>query len=273
MRFLRASARLTLGAAVAVIAFGVLQSSASAASKTVTLGSTSGTPNYNICFSGIRCTYVPFSSVSNPGLQVPFDGTVTSFSVNSGSSGNLVELRVLSPASGGQYTGAGTSPAETLNGGLSTFTASLPVKAGDVLGLDNDSSALMFDNSSTTALTAYYMPALADGQTGAPTNNQMGYRLLLSAVVTESPPHGTKITKSKIKKTKHKAVFKFTASGTVTGFQCELKKPHKKHASYSSCSSPKTYKHLAPGHYKFKVRAVNSAGPDPSPATKTFSIP
>ena len=175
--------------------------------QTVTLGSTAGTPKTNICVAGINCTYAPFNGVAAPSLQVPFDGTVTSFSVNSGSAGNHVQLRVLRPAGGGQFTGAGTSPAETLAGGPTTFTVSLPVKAGDILGLDNSDSALMFDTT-PSAITAFYeLPALADGATAAPNHNQSGDRLLLSAVVVQGTSTTTTTTTT-------------TASGpTITGLR------------------------------------------------------
>jgi hypothetical protein len=165
-----------------------------AAATQVTLGSTTGTPSANIasCAAMIKCTFVPFTNVANPGLQVPFDGTVTSFSVNAGSAGGTVWLRVLRPAGGGKYTGVGTSPPQTLSIGVNTFTVSLAVRAGDLIGLDNDSSALMFDTSVLGPLTAYYvLPALADGATAAPTNTQTGYRLLLSATVQSSTGTGT----------------------------------------------------------------------------------
>jgi hypothetical protein len=93
------------------------------------------------------------------------------------------------------------------------------------------------------------------------------------------PPSLTKITKAKINKKKHTASFTFTASGTVTGFQCALVKPskkgkhHKKHKLvFSSCRSHTTYKHLKSGRYTIEVRAVNSAGHDPNPAIKKFRI-
>lgn len=131
---------------------------------------------------------------------MPFNGTVTSFSVNSGSSSGSVELRVLRPAGGGKYTGAGTSPPEPLNGTTSTYNVSLPVRAGDILGLDNDSSALVFDTTSPTPITAYYEPAsagpsgLPDGTTAQPNNNKSGYRLLLSATVQQSTTTTTTTT-------------------------------------------------------------------------------
>ena len=81
----------------------------------------------------------------------------------------------------------------------------------------------------------------------------------------------TKISKASISSTKRRASFKFTATGTAKGFQCELKRAHKK-AAFKSCHSPKTYKHLKPGKYTFEVRAVGSGGPDPTPAKKSFKI-
>ena len=89
----RAGLLLVAGLAGAAVAIAV--GTAGAATQTATLGSTTGTPSANICVASINCTYVPFSNVSVPELQVPFDGTVTSFSVNAGSSGGAVQLRVL----------------------------------------------------------------------------------------------------------------------------------------------------------------------------------
>lgn len=93
-----------------------------------------------------------------------------------------------------------------------------------------------------------------------------------------SPAHAVlsaaKITKAKISSTHHRAKFSFKASG-ASGFRCalvKLKKHHKKlKPSFSSCHSPKTYKHLKPGKYTFEVRAVSAAGRG-TPASRTFKI-
>ncbi len=175
-------------AAVSACVFGAVNSASGTVLPPVTLGSTTGSPTGNICGAMIDCTYVPFTNVADAGLVAPFNGTVTSFSINAGSSGGTVQLRVLRPAAGGTFIGVGTSPAETLTAGLNTFTVSLPVESGDVLGLDNSSSALLFDTSALTPLTAYYeTPSLIDGApASAPNETQTGFRLLLSAVVQES---------------------------------------------------------------------------------------
>ena len=73
--------------------------------------------------------------------------------IASGSGGSPVRLRVLRPAGAGKFTGVGTSALETTTGAPpDTFTTSLPIKAGDVIGLDNESSSLMF---TTGVLGAY----------------------------------------------------------------------------------------------------------------------
>jgi hypothetical protein len=168
---------------------GALALAPAAAAETVTLGSTAGTPSQNICSAGLECTYVPFNNVYSPGLVVPFDGTITSFAINSGSATGSVKLRVVRPASGGRFTGAGTSAAATLTGGVQNVATNLPVRSGDLLGIENDSAALLFDVGTSTTFTAYYqLPALGDGASSAPNNIRYPSRLLLSAVLTYTPP-------------------------------------------------------------------------------------
>jgi PASTA domain len=176
----------------AVMAVGSALALAPAArADTVTLGSTAGSPTVNICAAGVECTYVPFSNVYTPGLVVPYDGTITSFAINSGSSTGAVRLRVLRPATGGRFTGVGTSAPVTITGGVQSATTSLPARTGDLIGIENDSSALLFDVGSTTTFTAYYqLPALGDGASAAPNNIRAPSRLLLSAVLQYTKPNG-----------------------------------------------------------------------------------
>jgi hypothetical protein len=84
------------------------------------------------------------------------------------------------------------------------------------------------------------------------------------------PPNTTIVGKS-INQHANSATFRFTATGVVAGYQCALRRGSRK-ATFSSCASPKTYKHLAAGKYTFLVRAFDAAGPDPSPARKSFQI-
>ncbi len=84
-----------------------------------------------------------------------------------------------------------------------------------------------------------------------------------------------KIDKAVISSKHHSATFTFRAPG-ATGLQCALRrKPKGKHKKpkpkYSSCTSPKTYRHLKIGSYTFFVRAVRSGIVGPA-ASKSFKI-
>ncbi|MGZ3391549.1 MAG: RCC1 domain-containing protein [Isosphaeraceae bacterium] len=109
-----------------------------------------------------------------------------------------------------------------------------------------------------------------------------------SVEATFGPPKGTTITKAKISSRKKSARFRFAAPGAITGFECELIRPkphhhHRKHKSarrverakphFAACGpGQKDYKHLRPGRYTFKVRALDILGADAVPATKRFKI-
>jgi alpha-tubulin suppressor-like RCC1 family protein len=109
-----------------------------------------------------------------------------------------------------------------------------------------------------------------------------------TVTATFGAPKGTKIIKAKISSKKSKARFSFSAPGAITGFQCKLIKPKtggerqgggahalaKKggKARFSKCNKHRTYKHLNPGRYTFKVRARDIIGVDAKPATRTFKI-
>jgi alpha-tubulin suppressor-like RCC1 family protein len=108
---------------------------------------------------------------------------------------------------------------------------------------------------------------------------------------TFGPPMGTRITQAKVNRRKRSATFRYTAPGAITGFQCELVSPrrHRKHhrraarsrakarkhrkPRFASCGpESKAYRHLRPGHYEFRVRALDMLGADANPAKRRFVI-
>ena len=110
-----------------------------------------------------------------------------------------------------------------------------------------------------------------------------------AVTATFGPPKGTRITHAKINSRKRSAAFRFAAPGAITGFECKLTGPRgrrRHHGSHKrlglrkkqkprfiACGlSSKAYKHLRPGHYVFKVRALDILGADATPATKRFTI-
>lgn len=199
---------------------GAAISVASAGAAQVTIGSTSGTPNGTICHAMTACTYLT-------NLTVPFNGTVTSFSVNSASAGGTVRLvQVQVNAYHGQAAVSKSAP-QTLAAGVNTFNVSFPVGAGNYLGLDNDSGAVMFDTSNPAAGVGFmcWQPALQEGFIFGFTNpcGSGPGRLLLSATVQSSgttpgslAPSITNISQS------HR---RWRAGGTVARFASAQKPP------------------------------------------------
>jgi hypothetical protein len=84
-------------------------------------------------------------------------------------------------------------------------------------------------------------------------------------------PPNTKLGKPKISSKKRTATFTFKGIGTVTSFQCALARNHAR-LKFSSCVSPKRYRHLRPGQYTFEVRALNGTLRDTTPAKRRFVI-
>ena len=63
------------------------------------------------------------------------------------------------------------------------------------------------------------------------------------------------------------AAFTFTATMAGSTFQCSLNG-----AAFTSCVSPVAYANLADAAHSFSVRAVSSAGADPTPAVRTWTV-
>jgi PKD domain len=84
----------------------------------------------------------------------------------------------------------------------------------------------------------------------------------------------TRITRARISRRSHRASFRFRSVGGAGGsFQCRLlRRKARRSPRFSACRSPKTYRHLTRGRYRFEVRAVDSAGADPTPARKSFRL-
>jgi hypothetical protein len=129
-----------------------------------------------------------------------------------------------------------------------------------------DLSDLQTERQNDCLITALHV---ADGDTD-PWLLPDEYLFINPASRTVTPPN-TLIAQAKISSATHKAVFKFRAGGRATRFQCELRHGHH-NPGFTTCRSPKTYKHLKHGNYLFMVRAVGPGGKDRSPAKHTFTI-
>jgi hypothetical protein len=124
-------------------------------------------------------------------------------------------------------------------------------------------------------------------------NGQPGASQAVTATFNPPPP-ATTITKVTIDRRNRSATFRFAATYSPGGYDCELARQpaattrHKRHRHhrrhrrhrphpsappvYRACRSPKAYHRLKRGSYIFSVYALGPGGSDPTPATDTFTI-
>jgi hypothetical protein len=153
-------------------------------------------------------------------------------------------------------------PAESLEVAVKKAAGS-----GDVTLADGTAKVTIADDDETPTPTVTTGPSASMTPTPTPT-------VTPTPTATPTPgagPPNTKLTRTRIKAKKGRATFTFAASGSTTGFQCALTKRGKKPA-FKPCRSPKTYKHVRPRRYVFRVRAVGPGGRDATPATKRFKL-
>jgi hypothetical protein len=148
-------------AVVALLSFG-----SNARAATVTVGSPLTALFTASNFNAVAT--VANRALPEPGAHVtsPVSGAVVRWRVLEAAGGPF-RLRVLRPAGGVSYTGAGTSGPETPSGpGLQTFATNLPIQAGDAIGLDNGNELDMIGVATVPgAQFLFWEPPLPDGST------------------------------------------------------------------------------------------------------------
>jgi hypothetical protein len=153
-----------------------------ALAATNSVGSSGGTPSANICVAGFECTYIN-SHNGKPADVIKRAGTLVDWTVNAGSVGGLVRLRVLRPVANGNFKVRATSLVRTIaNTGVNTFPAHLTVKPGDVLALTNSTSGI-YMAAAPTANSVRYFDAPLTGAAAKPNRTAPQLHLLLSAHV------------------------------------------------------------------------------------------
>jgi hypothetical protein len=134
--------------------------------------------------------------LANGLVAVPFDGFVFRWRLVLSTSGgsHLYKLRIIRPAGGGMYTGAGTGPPQqATSAGLNLLTLPepMPVKAGDLIGFDCEAMAPIARASGVATGSTYTFfsgPTLADnGMPRTPTNSAPNLEMLVNADVAVKP--------------------------------------------------------------------------------------
>jgi trimeric autotransporter adhesin len=136
--------------------------------------------------------------------------------------------------------------------------------AGNFTSAGGDTQAQSVASFSLTQIIAYPTPTVTQGPGLQPT-----------PTVTPSPtappdvtPPATSLRRVRINQATRKATFRFASGEPGSTFACKLDK-----RKLRRCTSPKTYKKLAPGRHVFRVKARDRAGNrDTTPAVRRFKI-
>lgn len=164
---------------------------ATAAANTVTVGSPLTAALAPVPF--FNAGTAVNTALPEPGALVsaPANGTIVSWKVI-GASGGPLKLRVAHPVGGGRFTGAGTASSGPITGpGALTFTTSLPIKQGDLIGIDPTDGTDTVGAVPELAGSQFeaFFPPLVDGGPGvAPLGSRTGEigfnaQVLLNCVV------------------------------------------------------------------------------------------
>ncbi len=200
--------RIFVLAAMAVSATAVAPA-ASSADGPVTIGQLAPANPTDLCGSG-PADIIQGTLASGTSYTVPSDGTITQWSTNAGTgTGQTLKMKVFRPVSGTTYTVVAHDLEALMPSQLNTFSVNIPVKAGDVIGLNDQltaPSACLFN----TGLSgdAYRQDAIptdaADRSQAAFTLGPTPpYRLNLTATVAPPPVTGQRAKALKKCKKRH----------------------------------------------------------------------
>ncbi len=176
----------------AVAAVASLSLCASAPAAVVTVGSPLTQTFMPAAFSEVTTSINSIVPELGAHATSPVDGVIVRWRILEAAGGPF-KLRVLRPAGGASFLGAGRSKPETPTGpGLQTFATNLPIKAGDTIGIDNadktgDVLGLFFLPTPGGPVYSYFEPQIPEGIATAPKGSVAGFELAFNADVQPAP--------------------------------------------------------------------------------------
>jgi IPT/TIG domain/PASTA domain len=173
-------------AVAAMSAWALLAASAQAA--TITVGSVLPPGSVATPFGQVQTLFNTALPESGANLASPVTGTIVRWRMQDAEGGPFY-LRVLRPNGSGAFTAVGTSNAAAPAGpGLQTFTANLPIQAGDLIGVDPTSGTDKIGVADVAGASyGFIFPPPFDQATVAPSGTVSGKEILLSAEVQPAP--------------------------------------------------------------------------------------
>lgn len=180
------SRRLASVAIASVSAWALLATAAQA--NTVTVGSVLPPSPVSEKVEEVQTFFNTELPEKGANLASPETGTIVRWRMQ-GAKGGPFYLRVLRPNGIGAYTAVATSNPVTASGGLQTFAANVPIKTGDLIGVDpsNPTDELGFATSVSGAAYSTIFPTPLEGATVPSREPKSGKEIELSAEVQPAP--------------------------------------------------------------------------------------
>ena len=177
-----------LVAASAVICVFALPQAGAAQASTVTIGSVLPLPYTLTPFGQPQTLFNTTLPESGARLTSPVDGAIVRWRML-GAKGGPFYLRTLRANGSGAYQAVGSSNAATPIGeGLQTFSTSIPVKAGDQIGVDPTNPTDEIGVATVAGASfGFIFPSPFNGATVAPSGTENGKEIELSAEVQPEP--------------------------------------------------------------------------------------
>lgn len=184
----QAPARRLLASAIASVTALALFAAASAQASTVTIGSVLPPGSTPTEFGQVQTFFNTALPEKGANLVSPVNGAIVRWRVQ-GAEGGPFFLRVLRPNGSGGYSAAGTSNPATPSGtGLQTFSTNLPIRAGDLIGVDPSNATDKIGVADVAGASfGFVFPPPFDGATVAPSGAFSGKEVELSAEVQPTP--------------------------------------------------------------------------------------
>jgi len=157
--------------------------------RTITVGSVLPPGATGKPFEGVQTLFNTALPEKGANLVSPVNGAIVRWQAQELKGGPFL-LRVLRPNGSGAYTAVGTSNAVTPSGpGLQTFTANIPVKSGDLIGIDPSSATDEIGVVSAVpgASVSFIFPPPFEGATVPASGSKSGEEIALRAEVQPAP--------------------------------------------------------------------------------------
>lgn len=159
-----------------------------AQAATITVGSVLPPGSTPTAFEQVETLFNTALPEKGANLVSPVSGTIVRWRMQDAEGGPFY-LRVLRPNGSGAYTAVGTSNPATPSGtGVQTFTANLPIQAGDLIGVDPTNGTDKIGITEVPGASfGFIFPPPFDAATVAPSGTVAGKEIELNAEVQPTP--------------------------------------------------------------------------------------